>query len=605
VDGEADPPSDFAANHFGLIEAHRYRGVIWSMTSRNREKKRPMKEDAMTHYEPARSTGEPTTAAEITEAAAARPTLGFLLGLVFLTLMLSVSAAGQTVPMGRYSSWLKSLGPDYDVVQGNVFLFTNDDCPTFVKIFDSCFGNNPAAPYIIPQPPIEDSYVDPYYAKPLNTRGPHKTNIIHRLSDQDALVTIVSYPPKAAYFGYVSYAFTREASDYMGITPPPQPPRVVSPDPTRYELFGSLGNGVNNVIVQNQLGVSPWSNAIVVYITTSNTNLAAALVEKAQRHGIDPKSIFIEPIGSNMITGNGSAADDMVTLMRYSLPESTTAAENWMSSLSRNVLVYKVSNSTLAVQRYGEIGYTPHSVNTDETTYVPSLSTALQQLATLLQNYLAAKQSPFEAAYQSFIKTETVDAEGVPTAGIVGSYCIQYGLNCLGDSQDTYSYAFLTLRTLSLEETAFVVGVNHTVPNLNNARYVSIGVLNAEIQAGVASASQTNPQAVGFDSGSLTGSAEGVLQALGISIPPEDTDLIDDLPELYVAAVARDINNPTIAPAGQYTIDLKGTSLIPIDTPIEFQSRAYVLPGSTAGGNVNFMLLPVVVAARKDFLPQQ
>jgi hypothetical protein len=259
------------------------------------------KEDAMTHYERARSTGEPTTAAEITETAAVRPALGFLLGLVFLTLMLSTNAAGW-IHLARYSLWLKSLGPDYKVVRGNVFLMTNDKCPTFVSIFDSCFGQNPAAPYIIPQPPIEDSYVDPYYATALNTPGPHgqTTNIAYRLSDQDALVTIVSYPPKAAYLGYVSYAFTRESSDYVGITPPPQPPRTVSPDPNRYEIFGSIGNGVNNVTVQNRLGVSPWSNAIVVYITTSNTNLAAALVERAQKLRIDPKSIFIEPVGSNM-----------------------------------------------------------------------------------------------------------------------------------------------------------------------------------------------------------------------------------------------------------------------------------------------------------------
>lgn len=50
----------------------------------------------MTQYKRARSTGKPTTAAEITEAAAVRPTLGFLLGLVFLTLMLSTNASGGT-----------------------------------------------------------------------------------------------------------------------------------------------------------------------------------------------------------------------------------------------------------------------------------------------------------------------------------------------------------------------------------------------------------------------------------------------------------------------------------------------------------------------------
>jgi hypothetical protein len=149
------------------------------------------------------------------------------------------------------------------------------------------------------------------------------------------------------------------------------------------------------------------------------------------------------------------------------------------------------------------------------------------------------------------------------------------------------------------------VGVNHTVPNLNNARYVSVGVYNGDNASGVASASQTNPQAVGFDSGSFDGSAQGILQALGISIPPGYTDLMVNLPNLYVAAVARDINNPTIAPAGQYTIDLEGTSLVPINTPLQITERSYVLPGTTTGGNVNYMLYPVVVAARKDFVPPQ
>jgi len=116
--------------------------------------------------------------------------LGLTVGLVS---KVSAQPAGQESPMGLYSSWLKSLGPNYKVVQGSIFLVTNSECPLFVSIFDSCFGNNPAAPYIMPQPPIEDSYVDPYYATALNTPGPHgqTTNIAYRLSDQDALVTIV------------------------------------------------------------------------------------------------------------------------------------------------------------------------------------------------------------------------------------------------------------------------------------------------------------------------------------------------------------------------------------------------------------------------------
>src|SRR5262249_39722237 len=152
---------------------------------------------------------------------------------------------------------------------------------------------------------------------------------------------------------------------------------------------------------------------------------------------------------------------------------------------------------------------------------------------------------------------------------------------------------------------AFVAGVNHNVPHLNNTRYVSVAIYNGDDATGVASASQTNPQAVGFDRGSLNSSAQGVLDALGISIPPEYTELIVNLQNLYVAAIARDINNPTIAPASQYTLNLEGTSLIPRNASLLITERSYIVPGTTAGGNVDYMLYPLVVAAIRDFVPSQ
>jgi hypothetical protein len=352
--------------------------------------------------------------------------------------------------------------------------------------------------------------------------------------------------------------FTSLISNYAGITPPTPP--TPSPDPARYDIFGSIGNDVNDVIVQNQLGVPPWSNAVIAYITTSNQNLANALVERARQHGIDPNSIFIEPIGSNVITGNGREADDMVTLMRYAIPRFAPISTVWTDLIKRNVLVYKVSNLSISVLRYGANYYTPHKVNNDEKTHVPPIERALQQLTTLLTNYLAAKQFS-SAESQPLMPTTKVNLRGVPDAGLVGSYCIQYGIDCLGDDQDTSTYALLRLHSLGAEETAFVVGVNHNSPSLNNTRYVSVGIYDSEDQTGVAAASQTNPQAVGFDRGSLNGSAQGILEALRISIPSDDRDLKDNLPNLYVAALARNINNPTIAPAKQYTINLRDTQI--------------------------------------------
>jgi hypothetical protein len=507
----------------------------------------------------------------------------------------------STQTLRYFQKWIEKLSSrNYTVVQGNVFLMVNSECPKFVAIFDSCFGNNPAAPYIIPQPSIERSYVDPYYAVQLNTPGPDGlTNIIYRLGDNDALVTIISYPPKAAYLGYQSYVFTREISNYAGITPP-RPP-TVSPDPNRYEIFGSIGNDVNSVIVENQYGSAPWGGAVVLYITTPNQNLAKALMANARRHGINPKSIFVEPVGSNVLTGNDASADDLVTLMRYAVPESTSAAAEWQNALSRNILVYKVTNTDIAVSRFGANQYTARVTNTDET----GLTTALQQLAALLQTYLADTQTPTDtaASHQTEATVED-DANGIPTSGLVGSACIADGVNCEGDNQDTSTYATLINDVLLLgpEETAFIAGVNHSVESVNNNHYVSVDIYNASNSSGVAGASQTNPIAVGFDSGFLTGSAQQVLTALGITIPSEDTELTENISKLYVTFIARNCNNSTIAAAHAYCIDLMGSSLIPLEDPISIIERSYVVPGTTTGGNPAKMVYPYIIAATHTFI---
>ena len=110
---------------------------------------------------------------------------------------------------------------------------------------------------------------------------------------------------------------------------------------------------------------------------------------------------------------------------------------------------------------------------------------------------------------------------------------------------------------------------------------------NASNASGVASASQTNPTATGFDSGFLTGSAQQVLTALGITIPPEDTELTENI-ELYVTFIARNCQNATIAAAKAYCIDLMGRSLIPLEDPISIVERSYVYPvdrGCLSAGN--------------------
>lgn len=96
-----------------------------------------------------------------------------------------------------------------------------------------------------------------------------------------------------------------------------------------------------------------------------------------------------------------------------------------------------------------------------------------------------------------------------------------------------------------------VAGVNHNL--LSNSSYVSLAIYNAAEAAGVASASQTNPEAVGFNKGTLTGSAEAVLRTLGLYDSASAT-LKLALPKLYISLISRNCTYAT-----NYYVNLQGT----------------------------------------------
>jgi hypothetical protein len=499
--------------------------------------------------------------------------------------------------MDKTTNAVKGLAASgYQVTQGNVFLFTNSDCAQFIEIFDSCFGNNAAAPYVIPQPPTTGTYVDPYYAEPLNTPGPDgvNTNVAFRLDDQDALITVVKYPPKGAYFGYQSYVFTSETSNY----PQSYPLQVVSPDIDRYEIFGSVGNDINNIIVQNQAG-SPWNGEVITYVTTSNQLLADQITSNLVGKGINQNTIMVEKLGSNVRTGRGKEADDLVTLMRYALPQDEKSAEDWYSSISNNVVVFKVNNSNIAITRYPQNQYTARSATT-ELQLIP----ALDELASLLESWSmthSALGSLTAVSTSSFKRTSVDNIDGIPTIGLVGSDCINKGTICAADNQDTSTYAFSPNFDLSNDSILFVAGVDHN--KFNNSSYISLSIYNAAQMAGIASSSQTNYSAVGFNSGSLTGSdeainsAEYVLREIGLYDSASDI-LKLALPNLYINLVSK---NCSIAI--EYCIDLDGNSLIPDTnppTPINMYERSYIRPGATTGASPNVMVYPRVIGPGKQ-----
>lgn len=517
------------------------------------------------------------------------PHLGPLVTTVFVSLLLngcggdSGSTSSQSTLQTTMNAVTELRERGYRVVKGSAFLFTNASCPTFVEIFGNCFGNNSAAPYVVPQPPVGDTYEDPDYAVPLDTVDSNgvKTNIIYRLSDNDALITVVQYPSTAAYFGYQTYVFTSAMSNYTTSNPL----QVIAPHgsnpASRYELFASIGNDINNVVVQNQFQ-NPWNGQVVVYITTSNQVLANDLVQQLSTNGVNAQAIMIEKVGANVRTGNGAAADDLVSLIRYAEPQDQSAANAWLNNVNAYVKVYKVSKPTAAT-RYPTNRYTPRSSHSEL-----ALTAPLDELAGLLNGWLTTVQPTQTIETQSFQTLTVYNPVTQTPRGLVGRECIENGTICDGDNQDTYTYALSPKVQLGTNDIMLVAGLNHNL--FSNSSYISLAIYNAAEAAGVASVSQTNPEAVGFNSGNLTGSAEAVLRELGLYSSASPL-LKASLPKLYVSLISRSCSYAT-----GYCVSLEGTSLIPAGANINMYERAYLRPGDTTAADVNNMLRPRIIS---------
>ena len=496
------------------------------------------------------------------------------------SLVVTAFPADRAAAADPWQQWLVGLGKHgFTVTQGGVFEVDNAACTEIVAVFGTCFGNNAAAPYIIPQPPIDDTYVDPFYATDFTVEGATglPSNMFFRLADTDAVVTLVTLPPKAAYLGYQSYLFTRLTSAY----PTPVEDQTVSPDPDRYEIFGSPGNDINDVVLGRQMG-KVWNGGTVVYITTSNRTLAETLTKRAAKRGLDTARIFVEPVGEEVTTGTTSAADDLVTLIRYAVPKNADSAQTWMDGLAANVQTFRVSAADdFPVVRYPTPKYTPKQATSEA-----SLEAPMAELARLLRQWLRKREGA-GALIEPMISSEHVNQFGEPT-GLVGVDCIANGTNCLGDNQDTDAYRFGVVGTLPGSQIAFVAGVNHN--RTDNASYISLAIYNMANFSGIASATQTNSKAVGFDSGVLNGSAQKVLKAIG-KFDQASEELKAALPQLYVSALSRDC--PTSLAAN--CIDLSDTATLPTGTGVSVTQRAYIKPGTTTGADPDAMLPPLLV----------
>lgn len=463
----------------------------------------------------------------------------------------------------RLEGELVQLG--YVAYRGQASAFRNEQCPVMVSVFADCFGNNPAAPYIlIEAPALPGEYIDPYYGHVTNTDADGNSyRFIRRFRADEGQVVILRMPSRAAYFGYQSYIFSRNGKPKSS----PVLPSAASPNPNRTEVFNSLSNAINNVVMEKQLGSEPWGK-LVVLATSMDQRFKTAIIKAMTQAGFSANQLYFEAIGKRAKAGLTQTSDDFTSLIRYALPENETAGESW-----RNELPIVVLRVTTTGNESSSVRLADEPLTTRAATSESALAKSRDALMAEIRKRLAIGKS---------VKTANFISSTV--AGIDTYKCIDSGTNCLGDTRDTDSYRIGTATIIGKKDVLVLVGINHT--QTGNASYVSLAVNDADEKRGVASVSQVGaaskftviPQ-------TLNGSAERVLKAIGNKTVPTT---LKDLSKLYVRLLARDctgLPDCTVIPTDRWT----GVTL---ERNVAVMQRAYIRPGGTRGADPSKLQSP-------------
>lgn len=452
----------------------------------------------------------------------------------------------------------------YQVAQGYWTLWGADECRYPLHSVGYCYGNNPTAPYIMMMVPRwKDEFVDQALHHAL-IQGQRGMAAIHRLDPREALVVIADMPPEARYFGMGSNVFTREGTLN---TSDPILPRVsgdpllqnilfgASPEPSRRMMISSVGNSINNVVIQRQSG-SVWGQQRY-FVITPDAAMSDAMTAALLRAGVPTSDyVFTEPVSPWLVrVGLGRSADDLITYIRYAMPTDEAAADQWREQLPLTVLRVRDMDTSHPTSPFPVPAYTPRSWNFDETV----LSSDLEALAAAVR------------AHWSQPDAETVSLLSMYRVfDLVGQHCLGYPdptrgpMDCLGDTQDA-DYQFSPSMHIDDGEVIAVVGTLAT--ETGNATYASLSVNWFPMLVGVQNISDP---------------------ALAGTAAPFAAALQHDSRYFYVHYVARDC-------AGLEHCTEVPRNLVPTGEIIKVIQRNYVNPGSTVGPEPTKMLNPLYI----------
>jgi hypothetical protein len=384
-----------------------------------------------------------------------------------------------------FQAALKAEG--YEVQRGYWTLWSVDDCKFPLQTIGHCYGNNPTAPYVLAMLP---HWSDEFFDKSLHRTLTDDWGGItpnYRLGGREALVVLAELPPPARYFGIQTNVFTREAElnpndsvyrllgEYPRLKDLREIVFLASPNPERRMLVASIGNSINNVVVEQQ-SKENWGQHRFFVVTPDEAMATAMTKVLAGLEGVEANQVFTERVSPKLVRlGYGPEADDFITYIRYSMPNDIALGNQWRKELPLTILRVRDSKGGAAIKPFDIPKYESKTANTDEQTLKEDLS----NLVAAVKEYWGQTSDGNSADFRSL--SLWVD--------LIGQHCLGYAgppgpeswitlprgpMNCLGDGQDA-DYQ-ISSGTFQLDDDQVIAVVGTLGTKTGNATYTSLSV---------------------------------------------------------------------------------------------------------------------------------
>lgn len=404
-----------------------------------------------------------------------------------VTLAIGDSIMPENKVPGQVESKARRLMHDlkkegFEVSRGYFKLWTVEDCQYTFDKMGTCYGNNPAAPYVIATLPAwPEEFVDPVYSNIWGFSHPGYHDV-YRFDPHEALVILGQLPPPAAYFSEQTWLFTRQGTydeedsryqeikedvgDFVHVFF-----QQVPSNPERYVAFSSLSNIVNNVVVERQSGSA--FDQIRYFIVTPDKFMDKAVRKSLRNISVAKEDVFTEPIPSDMNIGLDWSADDFTTWMRYAHPVDGIAADDWWEELPLVVLRIRDTRSNRQPETYPPVEL-EERLAVDEYPLELDLEDLLEAVAQKWGQPCAEAGCTDRA--ESFNDLQTAPI------WLKGPLCNEHNQDCLGDNWDA-AYQLLLPKSLDNGEIYAVAGTLGT--ETGNATYVGLSINQVSLFKGV------------------------------------------------------------------------------------------------------------------------